>query len=231
MFLLDPVAAAFLLAVGVFIPFVSLRAHARLSRGQAMPARRNLHRGTLISLSLLTAFALWAAHRVQMRLFPEPRPDLTLISVTGAAVVGLWIVGAVRWRRRTQSPETRRRLVALLPRSGTDFAMWVALCVAAGVGEEIIYRAVLFGVLEFLTGSWPVAAVLTALCFGLAHATQGWGSIAITFVISLLAQWLVLRAGDLYLAMGAHFTYDLGAGIMYAAMARRAGLFDDHVPA
>lgn len=227
---LDLIAAAFLFAVGVFIPIVCIRSHAALSRGGPVPARRSIHAGTLVSLSILAAFALWTAHRVGILLFPVPRIDATLAAITAAAVVTLWAIGFVRWKRRMGSPDSRRRLLAILPRTPGDYGVWVVLSLAAGVGEEIVYRGVLFSILQYLTSSWLTAALLTAVAFGLAHAIQGWGSVAITLIMSLLAQWLVLRAGDLYLAMAAHFTYDVGAGILYAAMARRAGLLVDPVP-
>ena len=220
---LDPIATLFILLVGVLLPLVCFRSHRALVRGMALPPRGRTHRSTLISLGVLTALALWVAWRVGMTLFPVPRLDLGLAGVAAAGVAGLVVAGVVRWKMR--SAQARAWLVAILPRTPRDFLMWLALCVAAGVGEEIVYRGVLFGTLEYWTGSWGVAAVLAAAAFGLAHLVQGWAAAGVTFAMALLAQWLVLRAGDLYLAMAAHFTYDVAVGFLYARMARQDGLF------
>ena len=220
---LDPVAAVYLLLVGIFFPVVCIRSSVRVARGKPFAPFRVIHGSTLIVLGSLALFAVIVARRVGMPLFPRPRFDLTLTLLAGAGVAALLIVGAIRWRFRL--PESRARLVAMLPRAPGDYVWWAAVSVMAGVGEEVIYRGVLYGTLEYLTGSWLAAAILAAIVFGACHALQGWGAAVVTFVIALLQQWLVFRAGDLYLAMAAHFTYDMAAGFMYSSLARRAGLF------
>lgn len=216
----DPLAMAFLLLVALFIPYLALRSHLSLVRGNPMPPTRRAHRSTLVFLGLLTALAAWVAHRADIVLFPPVHVDPGLAGAAGAGVVVMLIIGAVRWRFR--SPDSRRRLEALLPRGPADWLTWIMLCLAAGVGEEIAYRAVFHTLLERWTGQWAVAATLGALAFGLAHAVQGLGAMVLTCAIGLALQVLVRASDNLYLAMAAHFTYDLAAGALYVFLARAA---------
>jgi len=225
---LDPIAALFLVVVGLFLPIACIRSAIRVSRGTPLPPFRATRLSTLIVLGSLTAFALWVARHVGMPLFPPPRFDLTLTIITAAVVVALLIGGVIHWRLRPAA--SRAGLVALLPRTPGDFVWWAAVCAMAGIGEEIIYRGVLYGILEHLTGSWLAATLLAAAVFGVSHAIQGWSAGAVTFTMALLVQWLVYCSGDLYLAMAAHFTYDMAAGFVYSWLARKAGLFTEPEP-
>jgi len=82
---------------------------------------------------------------------------------------------------------------------------------------------VLFALLGGLTGDPWTAALLTAISFGLAHATQGWKSAGVIVIFGLGFQVLVWLASSLYVAMVVHIAYDLTAGFTYARLGRELG--------
>src|SRR5258706_280095 len=65
------------------------------------------------------------------------------------------------------------RLYSILPHSANEFPSYLLLCLAAGIGEEVVYRGMLFAILAYLTGSQLAAVLLASVAFALAHAVQG----------------------------------------------------------
>jgi len=110
-----------------------------------------------------------------------------------------------------------------VPVDGRDRGLFVAVCLCAGVCEEIIYRGALFTLLSRATGDWWTAALVAALVFALSHLVQGWQSAALVLPFALGFQALVRLSGDLYGAMAVHALYDLAAGLIYARLGRGPG--------
>ncbi|HBT77237.1 MAG TPA: hypothetical protein DEB39_10015 [Planctomycetaceae bacterium] len=86
------------------------------------------------------------------------------------------------------------------------------LCVAAGMGEELLFRGLILGGIltcDGLTGSatlWT-ALLLSATCFALAHAiTKTY--VVLTFVIGMYFGLLFLWTDSLWPVMIAHALYD-----------------------
>ncbi|HEV7668717.1 MAG TPA: CPBP family intramembrane glutamic endopeptidase [Thermoanaerobaculia bacterium] len=81
----------------------------------------------------------------------------------------------------------------LLPLGALETLLWVAVAITAGVCEEIVFRGYLQPQLWALSGKLPLAIVLQALVFGLAHLYQGWRPALVTVVYGLafgaLAAW------------------------------------------
>ena len=81
----------------------------------------------------------------------------------------------------------------LLPQTGPEVAMWIAVSIAAGVCEEIVYRGYLQRQLWGLTRSLPAALALQSVIFGLGHIYQGWKPALVTaaygLVFGLVAAW------------------------------------------
>lgn len=74
------------------------------------------------------------------------------------------------------------------------------LSFSAAVGEEILFR----GVLQRWIGVWGQAAV-----FAMLHAWQGVYGIAFTLLLALVFGFMVKRGGSLWIAIVAHFTFDI----------------------
>ena len=75
----------------------------------------------------------------------------------------------------------------------------------------------------FVTGSPEGGAVIAAISFGAAHATQGWKSASVIVLFGFAFQGLVWLSGTLVLAMAVHAAYDVTAGLHYARFGRQMG--------
>jgi|SRR6185295_3735228 len=81
----------------------------------------------------------------------------------------------------------------LLPKGVLESLLWVAVAIVAGACEELVFRGYLQPQLWALYGKLPLAIMLQALVFGVAHLYQGWRSALVTVVYGLafgaLAAW------------------------------------------
>ena len=119
------------------------------------------------------------------------------------------------WRnRRPELGEIRETLERLLPRllGGGDQARWLrvlAVSIAAGVGEEILFRGFLQESLEQALG--PAGGIIVAsIVFGLAHAiSPAYAVIAAVMGLYLGCAWRV--SGNLLVPITIHAAYDAAA--------------------
>ena len=81
----------------------------------------------------------------------------------------------------------------LLPATLSESVVWVAVSLAAGICEELVYRGYLQGQLWSLTKSLPAALALQSVIFGFGHIYQGWKPALVTaiygLVFGLVAAW------------------------------------------
>lgn len=89
---------------------------------------------------------------------------------------------------------------------------------AAGISEEILFRGVLYRIVEEGLGTWA-ALLVSALFFGFAHhANPGatpWSSAAIAIEAGLLFGLLYHVTRSLYLCMGVHAAWNFTQGTVY----------------
>ncbi len=89
---------------------------------------------------------------------------------------------------------------------------------AAGISEEILFRGVLYRIVEEGLGTWA-ALLVSALFFGFAHgANPGatpWSSAAIAIEAGLLFGLLYHVTRSLYLCMGAHAAWNFSQGTVF----------------
>ena len=84
----------------------------------------------------------------------------------------------------------------------------------AGVVEEILYRGYAIETLKDLTGSYAVAAVVSTLIFGFAHAPLwGWGPAVSATASGIVATAVYLWTRDLNALIISHVITDF-AGIV-----------------
>ena len=86
---------------------------------------------------------------------------------------------------------------------------------AAAATEELLFRGVLFRIVEERTGTW-IALVLTGVLFGLvhlfnAHATL-WGALAIAIEAGGLLTAAYVATRKLWLPIGLHFAWNFAQG-------------------
>jgi membrane protease YdiL (CAAX protease family) len=136
-----------------------------------------------------------------------------MLGLLGAGLC--WPIGPLRRIRRFFDEELRPLLAA---RPWSDLAL---LAVAAGVGEEMLFRGTIQGALDRAWG--PTAGVLGAsVIFGLLHPiTPGYTVIAGLLGAYLGVVWLI--TGNLLAVMVAHALYDFAALLILLRSERTPG--------
>ncbi len=202
-----------LVLFGLLLPAVAVR-RARMLDAAQYPPRRRLFLSVLVQHSAFIFFSLLIARVEWIELFALPARPAKAWGVTGALLAAMLAVMMPRWKRNVINRE--RKVYLFMPHGPLEKGLWVVISALAGFGEELIYRGVLWELLTRLTGSLSLAALLAAIAFALGHSYQGWQSLLVIFVFSLLFHALVWLTGSLAPAMAAHFLYDLTAGMMYS---------------
>ncbi len=116
--------------------------------------------------------------------------------------------------------ETRAAFLKLgfMPVSARQFLHFVFLAVAAGVGEEIVYRGFMITYLSELLGATggAVGAVLLvpAVAFGAGHLYQGWRAVGKIILMAVLFGFFYLRTNTLWPLMLVHTAIDILGGVM-----------------
>ncbi|GEM_PF-461851 len=142
-----------------------------------------------------------------------PLPELLLWSVglTVAAIGVILLFRPLEARFGGGRPELLRDL---LPRTGRERRVFALLSLAAGVGEELAYRAYAFLALQMLgLGPWT-AAVVASVPFGFLHAYQGPVGVVRTGVMGFVLAVPVVITGSLLPSMVAHTLIDLVVGLI-----------------
>ena len=96
----------------------------------------------------------------------------------------------------------------MMPRTRAEQWWCVALSVAAGVCEEIMFRGFAISFFAYFTG-FPPAILLSAFAFGLGHAYQDRKAIVPTGLFGLAMNAVVLVSGSLLPAIAMHVFQDL----------------------
>ena len=218
------------------------RLNERLAAGEA-DARLGVYRGVLWEELLLVAAVLglwWAAGRPWAALVPEaPTAPGWLPWAGWGAAAALSVLLVVQARALLGDPEeledARDQIAPLepiLPHTEREHASFRLLAVAAGVGEEILYRGFAFAWFVALAsgpwglGPWPalgVGALGSSLMFGLGHAYQGAAGMVKTGAVGLVLAALAVATGGLWAPMAVHTAVDLTSGrLAYAVLGEGA---------
>ncbi|MBI5963716.1 MAG: CPBP family intramembrane metalloprotease [Chloroflexi bacterium] len=95
---------------------------------------------------------------------------------------------------------------------------WFVLAIISGVVEEILFRGVLFRILEESLGTWPALAT-SALIFGLLHLANPnatlWGGIAIAIEAGIMLAAAYMYTRRLWLPIGIHFAWNFTQGAIF----------------
>ena len=211
---------AFAVFVGVLLPIAAVRQHYALRSGALQaPSRTALYASAFVTHLLLAAGVLAAAISDDLWLFPPFAVERRGLIAAGIALALGLLLLFERFRVTDALALERARLIA--PRTPREYAAFCGVAVSAGVAEQLAYRGVLFSFLLWYSGSYPAAALLSAIPFGLVHLFQGWRSAAIVTVIALRDQILVVLTGTLVYAIVIHIIHDIIAGTVLMRRARR----------
>jgi len=143
----------------------------------------------------------------QLPVFGSKYLDLrTALFAVGFLALNMALIDPVEWKYTSE--EIRVKIVGFLPHTAPERLIWIAVSLAIAVSEEIIYRAVFFGLLYHLIGIYWVAGAISAILFSISH--RGYGPIAVgsTFFAGLGLQWFVQLTGGLYVSIGVHFIHN-----------------------
>jgi membrane protease YdiL (CAAX protease family) len=117
------------------------------------------------------------------------------------ATVGMFGLGLLLWHGRlTVLRNMRQFLMEQMAPAMSQCHAWetVLVAIAAGVGEEVLFR----GVLQPRLG-WIAASVL----FGLLHAVSP-TYIVVAFSLGAILAWIQIAGGNLWASIIAHAAYD-----------------------
>ena len=145
------------------------------------------------------------------------RIDIKSLMFASAFLVLNLGLDSLEWKH--MSAARKKRLRSYLPDTIPERVLWAPVSLIVATGEEIVFRAVLFGLLYQMVGDYWIAAVISAVFFAFMHlASWGWLSLIDLFFVALGLQWLVQVSGGLYIAIAVHFFHNLINGIVYGAM-------------
>jgi membrane protease YdiL (CAAX protease family) len=208
--------ALFIFYVFLFLPYLVLRGVQRLrATAISVPAGPRRHISTLLVHGVLLMLALVTvrADRIPLRFAPADPTRAAALGLMLFVVMWVWLV--IR-AKLPPSKDAVLRPEQIAPRDPQMWLMWVLTSSSAGIIEEIVYRGVGTVVLAQYVGGMVPAALLSAIAFGVSHATQGKRGMIVTGAFALGAQWLIAATGALGPAMAVHVAYDVAAGWMLA---------------
>jgi membrane protease YdiL (CAAX protease family) len=214
----SPIAIWFLFLFCLFVPYIIIKSARAVRAGAALPPRPKRFRNIVLMECFFLACALFAAWMGRIPVF-----TLGTVNVAAIALATIMIaigLGAMPLFWKFASDERRRRALLTRPRDASELGYWLAVSLAAGVVEEIVYRGVMLSFFLPITRNWYAAVGFCAFFFALGHINQGWSRTVFIGALAIGFHALVAITGSLYLAMAAHFLYDFLAGIVYIRFAR-----------
>jgi len=121
-------------------------------------------------------------------------------------------------KKRERTLEKRQKTIGFVPSDSKELFHFLFLALAAGIGEEIIFRGYLIHYLVFWTGTDLVgialAAVVASGLFAFLHGYQGALSMLKIFFIALLLSAVFILSQSLMLVILAHAVIDIMSGLV-----------------
>lgn len=208
----NPLGYMLLVFAGVLLPILIVWSARRIGSGPLPISRIRFYKQTILFQLVLATLCMWTAR--MHCILAMPLPQRPLLSWSAAALMYVLTVVMLKLRWPSRKEASKRRLYDILPHNRRELVPYVFVCIVAGAAEELVYRGVMTELLQRIVGMAVVTIVLVSISFAVAHAMQGWRSVAGIFVIALACHALVWLAQSLIPVMVVHFAYDLTAGIL-----------------
>ncbi len=114
----------------------------------------------------------------------------------------------------------------LFPRGRRQVAMFYGIAVIVGIVEELFYRGFLTRYLMDppFGFSWPWAAVILGVVFGVGHFPQGWRAVISISLHGLLFWFLYAWTGSIWPAVVLHVFYDARIAYVSNVIANKSRL-------
>jgi membrane protease YdiL (CAAX protease family) len=182
---------------------------------------------TVIALVVVTVWRLPARSLTALG-FAWPEWSAAAGYVLGAAVLlyAADLLAQYGWRtRRNQAREDfRRGAGVILPTNNLELGHFFFLSMAAGVGEEIIFRGFLLHYLTFWFGhsltETAAAALVSSAVFAYLHGYQGWVAMVKIFFLALLFAALFVLTRSLWPVIILHTLIDMLSGWLGVRLVR-----------
>lgn len=213
----------FIVFVGGVLPYVSWTSYRHLSKEipqDELPSSRALAVQALIvhGIVFALAFACFKANQLDISGYSEVDFFTGLVALV--VLVAALFVAIVQARRALGPKDALRKKL----REQGITALGLVTMVTAAVIEEFAYRGVLYMLMDQVM-SGILAAVISAVLFGLSHFSQGSQGAIIGVCFALAMQYLCILSGALFLAVVVHFLYDLGVSLLGKYFAPRLPKF------
>lgn len=145
----------------------------------------------------------------------SPLLGMLLLSVVLFYALDLFFqYGLRRWREKTL--REKHSTLTFIPANSKELFHFVFLALAAGIGEEIIFRGYLIHYLIYWTGHTysgiVTACFFASFLFAFLHGYQGYKSMVKIFVLALLFAAIFVLSQSLVLVMIIHTLIDLTSG-------------------
>ena len=102
--------------------------------------------------------------------------------------------------------------------SWEEIAYWLLVFLTVGVGEEIIFRGIIFRQIDERWNTWT-ALIVSALLFGIIHLPNDgatwWSSLAIAIEAGLMLAAAYKWSGSLWLPIGIHWAWNYVQGNVF----------------
>lgn len=214
------------LFIVIIIGFAALSAR---SQGQMIEkhGRVSAYLLTMAWEYLLVGYVVWGTHKqgVSLReLVGGKWKSVEDFLLDVAVAFGFWVVAALvlaglsfalGLASPAQVAQAKKQLGPLLPQTGLEVGLWIALSATAGFCEEIMFRGYLQKQFRAATRSSAVAVVLQGVVFGIAHAYQGGRRIILIGVYGVLFGILAAWRKSLRPGMIGHMMQDSFSGIAF----------------
>lgn len=233
-FILQVVTVVVVYLVGSTLPVLPAIVRAALAGGGSAPELTSATVAATAMLGMALALSicwLWLRREGRVReafvLTPPTdwRGTLAWAALATGGTMAIFTGGGALVQALGMEQPDPSFVLDLVTESPAMFVLWVVgvAWLAAGFGEELLYRGFLMDRLERLGGLrgrvWLVLLV-QALLFGLPHAYQGWGGVIVTGAVGLLLGWVrIVQRGNLWAVILAHAAVDtISMSLAYAGI-------------
>ncbi len=176
--------------------------------------------GVLTAVLALVVYG-WVVRRTEHRPATEVAPKGAASSIGWGLLIGLALFGAVIVNIALLGGYEVNGMGSVPAAVG-----FFGFTAAAAVTEELIFRGILFRILEEYTGTW-IALVLTSVLFGASHLFNPhatlWGGIAIAIEAGGLLTAAYAATRRLWVPIGLHFGWNFAAGGVFSTEVSGSG--------
>ena len=221
--LLIILAGAFFLAGITWVPTLIRAIGKKSSPAQTKPLpREHIYRSVVTRHLWTLLVALLIAFAGNIPVFGGIRINLKTC-LLALLFLGLNHLGIEPLEWRLASSEYRRKIKYFCPQTVKERFLFIPATLATALTEEVVYRAVFFGILYQITGNYWIACAVSVVFFSIYHLRWSLGAVVTTLFVGVGLHYLVFISGGLYVPIVVHFIHNLINGVIYGRIAAANG--------